>query len=56
MPEFTTRHASANNRNAVLELLRNAAVWLNDRHIDYWQNWHTPPKLHLDWIIHLRMS
>ena len=36
--------------NTALELLSQAAIWLREKHIDYWQNWLNPPALHMDWI------
>ena len=35
---------------AALGLLYQAAVWLRDKNIDYWQNWLDPPASHVDWI------
>ena len=35
----------------VLNLLKDAAVWLRNKNIDYWQNWHNPPDNHKNWII-----
>ena len=38
------------NRKLVLEQLKEAAIWLKDHDIDYWQNWHNPSDLHKNWI------
>jgi ribosomal protein S18 acetylase RimI-like enzyme len=36
--------------NQIFSLLREAAVWLNNKGIDYWQNWLNPPQKHIKWI------
>ena len=33
-----------------LSLLREAALWLKGKGIDYWQNWLSPPEAHLSWV------
>ena len=33
-----------------LDLLRQAALWLKDNNIDYWQNWIDPPAEHVEWV------
>lgn len=35
---------------SVLQFLKNSSIWLRDREIDYWQNWHDPPKVHVNWV------
>ena len=34
----------------VLQLLKEAAVWLQERKIDYWQDWLNPPPAFRNWI------
>jgi len=34
----------------MLELLKEAAVWLKAKGIDYWQNWLDPPQGHRQWV------
>jgi ribosomal protein S18 acetylase RimI-like enzyme len=34
----------------VLQFLKEAALWLQEREIDYWQDWLHPPPLFLNWI------
>ena len=34
----------------VLDYLKKSAEWLKSKDIDYWQNWHNPQKLYVDWI------
>lgn len=36
--------------NIALDLLKKAAMWLRDKKIDYWQDWHNPPAVYVDWI------
>lgn len=38
------------NSGTVFMLLKEAALWLNARGVDYWQNWLDPPREHVDWI------
>ncbi|MEX1376274.1 MAG: GNAT family N-acetyltransferase [Eubacteriales bacterium] len=35
---------------SVLSFLKNSAIWLREKEIDYWQNWHDPPKPHVNWV------
>ena len=37
--------------NTVLGFLKEAAVWLRDKKIDYWQDWLDPPEFFKDWIL-----
>ena len=50
MGDVSIRVADMGDRDRIFELLRGAAVWLRDRDIDYWQNWHTPPPHHVTWV------
>lgn len=34
----------------ILEMLKNSAIWLRGKGINYWQNWLNPPKEHVEWI------
>ena len=34
----------------VLQLLKEAALWLCERGVDYWQDWINPPPVFLNWI------
>jgi hypothetical protein len=44
------RVATVEDRESVLGLLKCAAIWLNGRGVDYWQNWLDPPAHHVAWI------
>jgi len=37
--------------NLVSNLLKDAAVWLRSKNINYWQNWHNPTENHKNWIL-----
>jgi len=50
MGDVVIRVATNEDRDRIFSLLRSAAVWLCERGIDYWQNWHNPPATHIDWI------
>ena len=50
MGDVSIRVADIRDRDRIFELLREAAVWLRDRGIDYWQNWHAPPPHHVAWV------
>lgn len=50
MGDVSIRVADMRDRDRIFELLREAAVWLRDRGVDYWQNWHAPPPLHVAWV------
>lgn len=47
---FKLRKALSNEINKGLSLLREAALWLRDNNINYWQNWLNPSKEHIAWI------
>ncbi len=49
--DFIIRKADIQESDAAFELMKEAAVWLRDRGIDYWQNWLQPPQHHIDWIL-----
>ena len=44
------RKASPEEINKGLHLLREAAIWLKDNAIGYWQNWLDPSAEHVAWI------
>ena len=50
MTELLIRKANADEYNIALKLLREAALWLNERHIDYWQGWLNPDNNLKSWI------
>ena len=50
MMELLIRKANADEYNIALKLLREAALWLNERHIDYWQGWLNPDNKLKSWI------
>ncbi|MBN2878353.1 MAG: GNAT family N-acetyltransferase [Clostridia bacterium] len=37
--------------STVLDYLKKSAEWLNDKGIDYWQNWQSPSPKHTEWIM-----
>lgn len=50
MKQLTFRKAKPKEIETVLSYLKEAALWLRDRGIDYWQDWIDPPTLFTDWI------
>ena len=42
--------ADSSQISVVLQLLKEAALWLKNRNIDYWQNWINPNEIFIDWI------
>lgn len=42
--------AQSEDFDIAFKLLREAAIWLKEKNIDYWQNWLEPPKEHVAWI------
>ena len=50
MEHIKIRLADKSEINLALSLLKNAALWLKDKGIDYWQNWISPTDLSLEWI------
>jgi GNAT superfamily N-acetyltransferase len=47
MGALAFRQARLDETEVVLTLLREAAAWLRDRGIDYWQSWLDPPDTHI---------
>ncbi len=45
------RKASLNEIATAFLLLKEAAIWLKEKGIDYWQDWHNPPANFQEWII-----
>lgn len=50
MKNITLINADPNEIDIVLSLLKDAAIWLKNKKIDYWQNWIDPQKIYVDWI------
>jgi GNAT superfamily N-acetyltransferase len=50
MNELTFQIAEQHDMDAVLSLLKEAALWLREKGIDYWQNWQDPPETMIHWI------
>jgi hypothetical protein len=48
--ELTFRLAHPDEITIVLQLLREAALWLREKQIDYWQDWLDPPPAFVHWI------
>jgi GNAT superfamily N-acetyltransferase len=48
--EISFRKASAVEMPIVLQLLKEAALWLRTKKIDYWQNWIDPAPNFVNWI------
>ena len=44
------RPAAPDELPLVLSFLKEAAVWLREKEIDYWQSWHAPPSQHINWL------
>jgi N-acetylglutamate synthase-like GNAT family acetyltransferase len=50
MKQITFRKARREEIETVLLLLKEAALWLQKKGIDYWQDWISPPPHLIDWI------
>ena len=50
MTPVTLRRAEPGELDTVLRLLKEAALWLGEKRIDYWQDWISPPAHFVDWI------
>jgi len=48
--DLIIRRAEIDEMPVAMELLREAAVWLRDKSVDYWQDWHMPPPMFVEWI------
>jgi len=44
------RPTQTNEIDLVLQLLKDAALWLHEKQIDYWQDWLNPPPAFINWI------
>lgn len=42
------RPAKKQEINIAFNLLKEAAQWLKEKKINYWQDWHNPPVLYRD--------
>ena len=47
---FRFRKAESHEFERVLHFLKQAAYWLKEKGVDYWQDWISPPPLFTDWI------
>jgi len=47
---FTRRQALKSENDIIFEFLKESAVWLNEKGIDYWQNWLNPTDDDISWI------
>ena len=50
--ELNYRKAKMSEMDIAFDLLKEAAEWLNEKGIDYWQVWHDPTEEYKDWIKH----
>lgn len=50
LEKITFRKAASEQMPTVLMLLKQAALWLRDKKIDYWQNWIDPAPNFVNWI------
>ena len=48
--ELYFRPAQPDETTIVLQLLKESALWLREKQIDYWQDWLNPPHVFVDWI------
>lgn len=44
------RQVKISENKTVFSLLKEAAEWLQEKNIDYWQNWHNPTGEYIKWI------
>lgn len=49
MKQITFRKAKPEELETVLLFLKEAALWLQQKGIDYWQDWISPPPNFIDW-------
>lgn len=47
---ITFRKAKTKEFDTVLTLLKEAALWLREKKVDYWQDWISPPEGFVSWI------
>lgn len=48
--DITFRKAEPFEITIAFSLLKDAAIWLNEKGIDYWQDWLNPPSNFKDWV------
>lgn len=48
--ELNFRPARQNELALILQFLKDAALWLQEKQIDYWQDWLDPPNEFISWI------
>ena len=44
------RKAKNQELSIAFDLLKEAAIWLKEKNINYWQNWFKPKDLYKNWI------
>jgi ribosomal protein S18 acetylase RimI-like enzyme len=49
--EITYKQALPIDQELIFSLLKEAAIWLGSKSINYWQNWLDPPIHHKNWIL-----
>ena len=50
LEQISFRRADSTELETVLSYLKEAALWLSEKGIDYWQNWLDPPPNFVNWI------
>jgi N-acetylglutamate synthase-like GNAT family acetyltransferase len=50
MNEIVFQRAGRNDLTEILRLLKEAALWLNMKNINYWKVWINPPEKYITWI------
>jgi N-acetylglutamate synthase-like GNAT family acetyltransferase len=50
MEEISFNIAGVDDISIILRLLKEAALWLEIRNIDYWKDWINPPEAFINWI------
>jgi N-acetylglutamate synthase-like GNAT family acetyltransferase len=50
MDEIIFQRAGGKDLSEILRLLQEAALWLNKKNVNYWQDWINPPEKFLNWI------
>jgi hypothetical protein len=50
MNEIVFQRAGRNDLTEILRLLKEAALWLNMKNINYWKVWINPPDKYITWI------
>jgi N-acetylglutamate synthase-like GNAT family acetyltransferase len=50
MDEIVFQRAGGNDLTEILRFLKEAALWLKMKNINYWQDWINPPDKFINWI------